>query len=245
MGLGRFAGEALSEVAFFSVIKKAWDWAMRMVTDDVRTTVGNEIKDRIVGTRLWKDEHFFALDLAEANITIEQKRLIEEAMEIARLEDCANGTVYARNFRLIIVARDQENPTTAGTPAVPDKPGTPEVPATKTTPKKDAVAAVPGKLAVPAGKRPGIIILEDMVKDCTKVREVYARIVAAGLLQDGHSNFEKFIDVSKKVVIPFLLTKGTAAYASADAMMTKVENGIRKKSCEYNNRSWLAKLFLN
>lgn len=241
MGFGRFAAEALSEVAFFKLLSGAWGWVRGMLGDEVKAKAGEEIKKRIIDPKSWDDEHYFALDLAEADAPKEKKKLIELAMKRAQDVDAANGTNYASNFRIIVVCHDNE-PTTKGTPAVPEVPAKPAVKATATTPGSPYVPGVKAKDAVPGTKRQGIIILEDLAKNCNDVDEVYARIVAAGLMQDGHSNIEKFFDVCKKVIWPFVNKKMAEVSAAASSVSNSLKEAADKGDAEFEKRLWWKKI---
>ena len=99
----------------------------------------------------------------------------------------------------------------------------------------------PIKPIVSGIKNPGTIILEDLMNTCTNEHEVYLRMVAIGLLQDGNTNMEKFITFSKEAVWPYIKSKGQNMHHSADAAVTKLETVVIAR----NKRSILSKIFFN
>jgi hypothetical protein len=108
MSVGRFVGEALGEVAFLNVLSSAWDWAKGLLTGTIGDEVKTKVHEHLFGGHEWKDEHWLAMDLAEANISIAQKKMLEQAMLFAQQADDANGTTYASNFRFIVALHDEK-----------------------------------------------------------------------------------------------------------------------------------------
>ncbi|KKQ53628.1 MAG: Antifreeze glycoprotein H1C1A1 [Parcubacteria group bacterium GW2011_GWD2_38_11] len=256
MALGRFMAEALGEGAFLGMLKHAWTWAGRIigflgVGEIAGKTVGEEIKKRLIDPKGWLDEHYFALDLAEAIATPAQKKMIEQAMIFVEQADDANGTTYAKNFRILVTIHDLDFPSTIGSPAVPGKSAvaaTPAVPATSTTaakpaiPGSPAVAAIP---AVPACIRPGITILQELATTCTSSAEVFTRIIAVGAMQDASSSLENFLKFGKDTLWPLLKSRAIGIYDSVDCSLAKMETMVADRNEEFNNRPLWKKIFLN
>lgn len=217
--LGKFIAEALGEGAFLGMLKHAWIWAVGLLGStgmgEVGKTIGVELKSRLIDPKGWLDEHYFALDLAEAVATPTQKKMIEQAMTFAEQADDANGTTYAKNFRILVTIHDFDFSSTAGSPAVP------------------------------ACIRPGITILQELATTCTSSVEVFTRIIAVGAMQDASSSLEKFLKFGKDVIWPLLKSKAIGIYDSVDCSLNKMEAAVAKRNEEFNNRPFWKKLFLN
>ncbi len=114
MAIAKFMLEALGEGAFLQVLKKAWGWAKKIwLAFGIGASAKDEISKRLVGSKGWEDENFFALDLAEANLSADKKKMICDAVRMVEQYDDVSGTQWAKNFRIIVTIRDRE-PSPAG-----------------------------------------------------------------------------------------------------------------------------------
>ena len=107
MTIGAILGEAFADGVIFSIITKIWKILEGIFTKEI----GEKAKEKIgkmIDSRSWEDEHFFVLDLAEANLNACQRRAINEGILRAEAYDRANGTRSARNFRIIVTINDME-----------------------------------------------------------------------------------------------------------------------------------------
>jgi|GEM_PF-6724873 len=107
MAFGKLVGEALTEGLVFKLLLGAWDLARDMLTDEVKSTVKEKLK-KVIDTKGWEDEHYFALDLAQADIDNDSRDVINKGVMLAEQHDKDNGTKSARHFRIIVTLRDKD-----------------------------------------------------------------------------------------------------------------------------------------
>lgn len=105
MAIGKLVGEALAEGLVFKLLLGAWGIAKDMFKDEVKTATIEKIK-KAIDSKGWEDEHYFALDLAEASITPEQRQIINEGVMYAEKYDKTHNTKSARHFRIIVTFGD-------------------------------------------------------------------------------------------------------------------------------------------
>lgn len=82
---------------------------MSLEEDILRTTLD--------GSKSLKNDHYFWLDLAEANLGSDKKNMIQKAILLAVKEDEKNGTKIARNIIAIVTFND-DNPNCTVRPGI-------------------------------------------------------------------------------------------------------------------------------
>lgn len=107
MGFKNFAFEAFKEQIFVNVVKRAWDFARSLVTDQVMGATKEKVKE-IIDHRGWDDESYFAQDLAESGLDPGKKKIILDGIRLAEKCDRKRGTRTARNFRILVTIHDYD-----------------------------------------------------------------------------------------------------------------------------------------
>lgn len=106
--LGQFLFNAFSEDIVVRLARRIWEIAKGTITSGMGEAVKKKVGDTI-NSRGWEDESYFALDLAEADLTDDQKKNIQEGMRLAERYDKTRGTHSARNFRIVVTLNDKKS----------------------------------------------------------------------------------------------------------------------------------------
>lgn len=104
--IGKFLLEAAGEQVLMNSLGKIWGLLKGLLFDNVKEVSKEKLKE-IINSKGWEDEHFFFLDLSEANIDDGKRKMIMGGIELAERHDAANDTNSARHFRIIVTIRDK------------------------------------------------------------------------------------------------------------------------------------------
>jgi len=112
MALGGFVSEAFGGGAFVVLLQKAWEMGKKLIKSQIGDKVQKEIIDKVINTKSFEDENYFARDLMEASLEPDQKRVLREGIIYSEELDKNSGAKTTQNFRAIVTFNDKDHDNT-------------------------------------------------------------------------------------------------------------------------------------
>ncbi|HRY28120.1 MAG TPA: hypothetical protein P5323_03205 [Candidatus Moranbacteria bacterium] len=96
------------------LLGKAW----QMAKEEFIGKMGGSIVNTIINPKGREDENYFGADLLEANLTPDQRKIVQDGILLAEEYDKKNGERSAQDFRIIVTVRDKGLPTGTVRPGI-------------------------------------------------------------------------------------------------------------------------------
>lgn len=96
------------------LLGKAW----QMAKEEFIGKMGGSIVNTIINPKGREDENYFGADLLEANLTPDQRKIVQDGILLAEEYDKKHGTRSAQDFRIIVTVRDKGVPAGTARPGI-------------------------------------------------------------------------------------------------------------------------------